>query len=149
MPFLHLQKLVPSYTSCQDTLTIVDSLNFPMWVRDSKCKKQQTTSSPPHTPQMLFNLLTWWSISVTSEHLLGDQWCFLIRILFSFGFISTDMVQSTSLPEASMMRSNSPWCFFSRLPLWNQYQASIPMITNCFLTTFPANVTLYSIFFSI
>lgn len=129
-PFLHFQKLVPS-TSCQDKLAIAGNLNFPKSVRDSNCYQLQTALSP--CPMKAFPPDDSVDQSVISEHCCWINGAFLWRVLFCFWFMSAEMVQRTSILEASMKWSNSPWYFCFCLPLWNQYQASIPMITNLFL----------------
>lgn len=130
MPFIYFQEPVPS-TSCQDKLATAGSWNFPMWVRDSKCNQLQTTPSP--YPIKSFQFADIFDHKCYFWALLLHQWCFLLRVLFCFGFISTEMVQRTSGLEVPVMWSNSPWHFCLHLPSWNQYQASIPMIRNLFL----------------
>lgn len=130
------QQLVPHSLPCESGIPV--AIN---------CKL-----SPHRTPWGLCNVLTYCIVSVSSEHCCWINGTFLL-VLFCFWFISTEMVHGTSLPEAPMMWPNSPWRFCFCLSLWNQYQASIRMITNLFLyravTTFPSNGTLSRTFFSL
>lgn len=132
MPFILFQEPVPS-SSCQNKPAIAGNLNFPRWVRD--CSSNQSQTIPSLCPVKAFQFADIVDHKCYFWALLLGHWCFLVRVLFCFWFMSTEMVQRTAIPEAAMMWSNSPWrfCFCFCLPLWNQYQASIPMITNLFL----------------
>lgn len=55
------------------------SFKFPH-VTEGSWNRLQPISSPSHTRQVLFNLLTWRSLSVTSQHLMQDQWGLLVGV---------------------------------------------------------------------